>query len=61
MFRGYISTQRTCWCGQCGKWVQVDIGNYYKAVAEFRRLGWRWTKKHGWLCLPCRKGQNDGG
>lgn len=52
-FKGYISRQHTAWCGECGNWELVDEHMKTKAVLIFRKLGWRYTKEHGWTCPKC--------
>lgn len=52
-FKGYISRQHTAWCGACGNWEQVDEQLRAAAEKRFRKMGWKCTKKDGWLCPAC--------
>lgn len=48
--KGYISRQFTVWCGLCHEWYQESCRTQAQAIAEFKRLGWKNTKEHGWVC-----------
>jgi len=54
--RGYISTEKTIWCGVCFEWDQMSAGGHVKA---WKRRGWKLTKKHGWVCPACSKKGSD--
>jgi hypothetical protein len=53
-WRGYISTQKTVWCGgpNCSQWEQVAAGRH---IQTWKRHGWKKTRKEGWLCPKCVK------
>ncbi len=45
--KGYISSQKTVWCGKCVEWEYIDN------TKNARQLGWKLTKKYGWVCPSC--------
>jgi len=51
--RGWISHEKTVWCGKCAEWYQSS--NFKGFTKEIREGGWRLTRKHGWLCPECSK------
>lgn len=50
--KGKISVEKTVWCGLCAHWDQRDNYNF---IREIRKIGWKQTKEHGWLCPECIK------
>jgi hypothetical protein len=52
---GYISRQHTIWCGTCVLWVQRDLATKTAMVRWAKKVGWRWSKHHGWLCPSCMR------
>ncbi len=58
--KGKVTTQYTFWCFRespdtghdCSCWRQFD-GSRAEATREARSMGWRNTRKHGWLCPGC--------
>ena len=53
---GSITTEHTVWCGHpdCVEWLQLSDKKFSKVIY---RLGWRRTKKYGWLCPECAEKQ----
>lgn len=57
IMKGYMSNQTTVWCGfveedgaHCGQWTMEDEPSRARMAKKVKRLGWRLTRKHGWLC-----------
>ena len=50
---GFISTERTVWCGKCENWHQESVKNKTKFETRIRMCGWKKTKKNGWICQEC--------
>jgi len=53
-WKGHISVQHTVWCGVCNRWEQHD-GPKKECVDEWKREGWRRSRKFGWVCPACRR------
>jgi hypothetical protein len=54
--KGEITTEYTFWCGKCTEWYQeAHCTTKASAIKEVKKLGWRCTDKHGWLCPKCLK------
>ena len=47
MPRGRISAEQTIWCGICWGWEHLESK---QPAEEARRIGWRNTRKRGWIC-----------
>ena len=58
MVKGKITKEYTFWCGnqECSCWRQVSGYNKKEAIQEARNLGWKLTKKYGWICPYCDNG-----
>lgn len=50
--KGYISIEKTVWCGKCMNWEQYSKWEFTKQI---KLNGWKRSKKHGWLCPDCSK------
>lgn len=48
--KGEVKASYSVDCGKCLKTVELFAGNKKDAIAEARRLGWKLTKKYGWVC-----------
>lgn len=53
--KGYMSTEFTVWCGVCVEWETIPQGTRTRAGKEAKRVGWTYTRKHGWCCPKCSK------
>lgn len=53
--RGSISREYTAWCGVCEYWDQTAARNITDAIKDFKRDGWKNTRKRGWVCPKCMK------
>ena len=49
---GVITTQHTVWCGICCDWDQ-STGTTRHSMLKWRRMGWKHSTKHGWICPRC--------
>ena len=54
--KGYITTEKTVWCGRCNRWQQEPIGTHKQSWKE---RGWQYTRNQGWLCNVCFKKRTD--
>lgn len=44
------------WWASCGKcWDAVPLATRDKPEEEARKMGWRFTRKHGWECPRCAR------
>ncbi len=52
---GYISKEFTFWCGmpECVNWEQYGFSSKGHAIIFAKSIGWRKTKKFGWVCPKC--------
>ena len=50
MERGYTTLEKTVWCGGCNRWHQSSASQFKITILK---LGWRLTRKSGWLCSDC--------
>lgn len=48
--KGYISTEKTVWCGLCDNWMQESISTTSRMAKRARSRGWKYTRAHGWVC-----------
>lgn len=51
--KGYISTEKTVWCGGCNEWRQDSANTNAQMARIANEIGWRKTKEFGWLCPDC--------
>ena len=59
-WKGYISTEKTVWCGRCGDWDQRALVEHGGHVKQWKKMGWMKTKEHGWVCPSCAKKLKEG-
>lgn len=57
--KGYVTTEHTVWCvgitdATCPNWDQVS-GRLKHCEEIWRKLGWKKTRKYGWICPDCQK------
>lgn len=52
---GYINKQYTVWCAYCGEWEQLNCGSSAVFKKLIRAIGWRETRKNGWVCPKCNR------
>ena len=44
------------WCALCDNLEDyTEYANAAQAARQYRKDGWRKTKKHGWVCPECAK------
>ena len=56
MERGYTTSEKTVWCGRCSNWHQDSASQFKITVLN---LGWKLTRKFGWLCPRCYLGRKE--
>ena len=56
---GRITVTLTVWCGRhdeegwCPQWEYLQSTKMRNAHQEAKRLGWTFTREHGWVCPRC--------
>jgi hypothetical protein len=53
--RGHIFVDWWVDCGRCGNSDVLTPDHPYTATEEAQRLGWKKTRKEGWVCPKCLK------
>ena len=58
--RGIITSEFTVWC-YCECWHQEQANNRSEMAKMAKSMGWKYTRKKGWICPGCQKGPNEYG